>query len=106
MESDMGRCISRPMPSVDPFSANCCWGRHFLFVIVSLGQEITIRQVKKTVSTVCNSTVHSGCFRQLHTHKSEKEIIYLDSAETERLPSCPGNTDLIASLCCKGPGVT
>lgn len=106
MESDEGRCISRLMPSVDPFSGNCCWGCHFLFIIVSLGQEIAIRQDNKTVSTVCNSTVHSGCFRQLHPHKSEKVIIYLDGAGAECLPSCTGNTDLISRLCCKGPGMT
>lgn len=82
MESGMGRCISRLMPSADPFSGNHCCGCHFSFVILSLGQEITNRQDKETVSTVCNSTVHSGCLRQLHPHQSGKGIIYLDSAET------------------------
>lgn len=81
MESDTGRCISRLVPSLDPFSGNCCWGCHFLFTIVSLGQEITIRLDKKTASAVCNSTVHSGCSRQIHPHQSEKEIVYLYSAE-------------------------
>lgn len=94
MESDMDRCISRLMHSGGPFSGDCCWECHFSFVIVSLGQEITLMQAKKTVSNVCIQlqSTPSGCFRQLHPHESEKGIIYLSNAEAECLPNSTGNT--------------
>lgn len=47
---------------------------------------------ESSIKYVYPATVHSDCFRQLHPHKSEKRIIYSDSAETDCLPNWIGNT--------------
>lgn len=70
--------VPRLMPSVDPFSGNCCWGCHFLFVIVSLAQEITIMTDKKTVSAVW-----AGQFSLAASGIKWEGNNLLDSAETE-----------------------